>query len=344
MRKTIQLLVGLVISAVAFWLAFRDVQLALVAEALRKANPFYLAVSVLLVGLGFGSRALSWRAILGMRLAYGRVFDAMLAGFLLNNLLPFRLGELGRAYLIGREPGLTPTQGVSSVLVERLIDLLLVLVILAAFLPLVVGVDLVRNAAGLSALLGAVAVAGLVLMARYRHLALRLLRAILTRLRLPWLSPERWEPRAAEFLDGLAVLQDPRRAITATFWSAGAWVCAGLGAWLLLLALLPGATLTMGFFTLAVVGLGIAVPSAPGSAGVFELAAVEALAVFDVDRSLGLTFALFFHLTHVVITSVFGGLALSREGETLGHLARSAQGLMARPRPPEPAGVGGNDK
>jgi len=135
-------------------------------------------------------------------------------------------------------------------------------------------------------------------------------------------------------LAGLSIFQDPRRAFTAAGWSLLAWIAAGFGTWLTLRAFLPAATVPMSFIVLTVVALGAAVPSAPGAAGVFELVVVYVLGFFLVPRELALSFGLTLHLSQIALTALLGGTALAREGETLIHLARSAQTLVARAEKP----------
>jgi uncharacterized protein (TIRG00374 family) len=333
-RKTAQVLIGLIISGLALWLAFSGVDLAQVGTALREANYFYLVPAVALVWVGLVFRALSWRVILGGRLPLRRAYNAMNEGYLLNNVLPLRLGEFGRAYLISRGTGLSPAQALSSVVVERVIDLLMLLTLVLAYLPQLAGLGLGGEFALVSAIIGGAALLTLLIVARSQAGVLRLLHAVLDR--VPWLHTERWLERAAYMLEGLSVLRDTRRALQAAMWSGLAWVAAGLGAWSLLLGFVPGAGLPLGYFVLLAVGLGNAIPSAPGAAGVFEFATVKGLSVFGITGGVALSFALVFHLLHLGLTSVLGGLALAGEGETLGHLARAAQALVTGRTPEAP--------
>jgi uncharacterized protein (TIRG00374 family) len=336
-RKNAQLILGLVVSLLALALAFRGADLGAMASALRKANYFVLGIGLVFYLLGLILRALSWRVILGGRVPFWRVFEALNEGYLLNNLLPFRLGEFGRAYLVSRRNNLPPLEALSSIVVERVIDLLMVVVLLVSFLPLVAGLDWTRGTVFTSIALGLVAVIVLVTVARNQEAVARLVGRVLRRLHLRWLDPDRWEARAASFLAGLSALRDPRRALQAAFWSGMAWAAAGFASWFLLSAFLPGATITMAFVTLMLVGIAGAVPSAPGSAGVFEFVIVKSLKIFGVDSSVALSFGLVLHATGFLMAVSLGGLALAREGETIAHLARSAQSLLANSRATETA-------
>lgn len=325
MRKTAQFLVGLIVSLVAFGLALRGTHPAEVLAALQNANYVYILPATVFILIGQMARAQSWRTLLGQGLGFARVFAVLNEGYLLNNVLPLRLGEVGRAYLISRERGLRLTKAISSVLVERLLDLLMVLLMLAGFLPLVAGVAEVRQTAVGATVIGLTAFAGLLFIARNRELVLRLTRWGLTR--FPRLHLERWEGRAGAFVDGLGALQDVRRAAIAAFWSGTAWVTAGLAAWSLLFCFLPPeqATLDKAFFVLVITALGIAVPSLPGGFGIFEAAVVFALSVFKIENDLAFSYALVFHAVNYVLLCILGLMALAQEGETVFHLAQTVQ-------------------
>ncbi len=329
MRKSAQWVVGSAISVLALALAFRGVQVGEMAEALRTARFIYLVPAIGFIFLGQLARALSWQTILGRQIPYGRVFGVLNIGYLLNNILPFRLGEVGRAYLITRNQNFKTSHALSSVLVERVIDLSIVVIMFAALLPVAAGVPWAREAAFTAVVVSVVALSGLFIVTHNRALALRLFR---------WGSglvplAKRLEPQLLAFLDGMDALHDWRRFALAASASAVAWLCAGLAAWILLFTYAVSApSLAMGFFVLVISALGVALPSAPASMGVFEASAVAALSAFGVTGAVALTYALTFHAVVLGVTMFLGALALAQEGETLAHLAQSAQGWWANAR------------
>src|SRR3990172_2915142 len=329
MRKYLQWAISIAVSAIAFWLAFRGVQVAEVADTLRTANYFYILPALACIVVGLMARALSWQTILGRKVPFWRAFTALNEGYLLSNVLPFRLGELGRAYLVSRNRGLSTSQAFSSVIVERMIDLWMIVVLFATVLPLVAGLAWAREAAVLAVVISVAAMGGLFALTLNRALVLRLANWVMGHVRFPRFNAARWETRVVAFLDGLAALRDRRRFALAACASAMAWVSASLCAWFLLFAFLPAPTLPMGFFVLVISGLGVALPSAPASMGVFEASIVLALSAFKVDGSVAFTFALIFHTLNFGMTTVLGAAALGREGETLFHLAQAARGLMS---------------
>jgi uncharacterized protein (TIRG00374 family) len=226
------------------------------------------------------------------------------------------------------------------VLVERVIDLCMIMGLLGVFLPIVAGLSWARQAALLWVLVTVLALAGLFVAARSRELVLRVFHWGVNR--VPQLAPrlQRWEPRLGAFIDGMGALRDARRFAGAALCSGMAWVLAGLGNSVLLMSLpihLNASVFVVGFFALVVCGLGASLPSAPASAGIFELSVVAALSVFQVESSLAMTYALAYHLVFFGLTSGIGALALAREGESLAHLAGVAQAWLGRDK--EPAGI-----
>jgi uncharacterized protein (TIRG00374 family) len=327
--KSLRWLVGLAVSLAALGLALRGVHLSEMIGALRQTNYFYVALAVGFNLLGLYARALSWLIIMGRKVPYGRAFAALNEGYLLNNVLPFRLGEVGRAYLVSRGQAFRTSQALSSVLVERLIDLCMLMGLLVAFLPVVVGLAWARQAALTSVAITILALGGLFILARSRELALRVFRQVAAR--FPRLSLQSWEARLSAFIDGMGALRDGRRFMGAALCSGGAWLLAGMGNAVLLLALpirLNASIYVVGFFALVICGLGAALPSAPASAGVFELSVVAALSAFQVDSSLAMSYALAYHFVLFGLTGVLGAVALVRDGESLAHLMRVAQSLL----------------
>ena len=338
-QKLWQWLIGLAVSLTALVIALWNVNLSAMGQALQQANYWYLLPACGFLGIWLLTRALIWRTVLGQHLPYWRVFEAIMAGYLLSNVLPLRLGEVGRAYFISRPGDVKAGAALSAVLVERVLDMLWILGLAAAFLPLVVSLPTVQAAAIALAIVCFIALGSLTVIAHNRTAALRLINWTLCQAqrRLP-LNAATWEKRLTPFLDGLAVLQDARRASQVLFWGAISWSASGLFAWMLLRSFVATATVPMGFFVLVMVGLGIAAPSLPGYVGVYEAAVVLALSLFKVEANTAATYAVLHHGLTFGVTCILGGIALSRSGESLTHLAGAARTLLlsrtANPPPP----------
>ena len=308
-----RILPGLVISLISLGLVFYFADIKKLGEALRLADYRYVILSMLVTLFWLGVRGMVWRTLLQDKASYGAVFWSLNEGYLLNNLLPFRLGEFGRAFLLARKSRLEFWQVLSTVVIERILDLALAVSLLFSTLPFVVGATWAREAA---VLLGFVA---LYVLARNQECALRLFSRVGQR----WPILIRLGGNAVtSLLSGLGVLNDGTRFLRALGWVLLNWLVAIGQYFLMLNAFFPEAKLFWAVFSLGVASLGIAAPSSPGALGVLELSIVGSLSLFGLDASTALAMAITIHLLQYLITGALGAFALARDGESLIGLYR----------------------
>src|SRR5262245_53397926 len=126
MRRLLQLLLGVGVSALCVWLSMKDVHVSEVLAALRGANRigFLLVMAVTL--LGFWLRAVRWRWFIeaGRPLTIPSLFSATMIGFMANNVLPFRLGEFVRPWALARGEGLSKSSVLATIVVAGAGDIL----------------------------------------------------------------------------------------------------------------------------------------------------------------------------------------------------------------------------
>jgi uncharacterized protein (TIRG00374 family) len=268
------------------------------------------------------ARALSWRELLDRKYSLIQVLGALNEGYLLNNVLPWRLGELGRAILLGRKGKSGTVTVLSTIFVERLLDVFIAFSILIALLPTAAGLPEARRT-GLF-LAGILAVGGVVVWFLLRESTW--IQSLFRR--LPG-DASRWEGIWERIHSGLMVLRERDRFLRSISWLGLSWFLAGIQYWLVLSAVVPKASLLWAFFMLTVTLLGIAVPSSPGFIGVFEAAGVLALSVFGVPRGDALAASLLIHGIVYILGSVLGAIAMAREGETLMGIYRQIRTRFA---------------
>ncbi len=308
LREAGRWLPGLLISAVALYALSRSVRWEDVRAAFAAMDWRYLIPVVIGYGISMAVRALAWRTLLEEKVTFWQSFLALNEGYMLNNVLPFRLGELGRALLLGQDAGLRTFRVLSTIVIERAYDLVLAAGLLLTTLPFVIGADWGRPVAVITL---AVILAGLVslhLMARFRGR----LRAWLERLaeRIGLLN--RLLPRMDHFFDGLSALTDVRRFLLSFGLLALSWFLGIVVYYLMLLAFAPQAEFLWSAFSQGVLALGVALPSAPASLGVFEAAMVGALTLVGLSSATALAYGVTMHLVHFFFTNLFGIYALRR--------------------------------
>jgi uncharacterized protein (TIRG00374 family) len=322
--RWIGLLLGLTVSAVALALVLRWAGWGPLGEALSQVQPVYLLSAVVVFLVSMVARVACWRVLIGRPVGFGRVAAALNEGYLLNNVLPWRMGEFGRAILLGRQPGLSAPLVLSSIVVERLYDMILAVGLMVVLLPLASGAVWATRAAWIGGLAVLLALACMWFALRKPQTV----QALVTRLPGPTAA---WQGLWGSFRDGLAVLQTPRRLALSFGWMLASWGLALLEYWLVLRSVLPAAQPLWAGFMLAATLLGVAVPSLPGYVGVFEAAGVAALSVFGVPPNQALAAALVLHGMVYSIASLIGAAALMMDGDTLTGLYRQAQSYLLRP-------------
>jgi len=316
-----RILPGVVVSLIALVVLFLLIDWNLFIAALEQANYFLLLFALPIYVVSYLVRSRAWHILLMEEPPFKQVFLIEQAGYLMNNVLPFRLGELGRAALLGRH-GLGFWRVLSTIVVQRSIDLIFAAGLLLGTLPFVVeipGAEQLGVAVGIF-VLGALFT--LYLLARNQKRLLAWFAGL--RQRWPRLV-DFGQEKIASFLTGLSPLIDFRRFLRIVIWLASSWFLAIVSHYLILRAFVPDAKLLWMAFTMSVGMLGIALPSSPGFIGVYEAAFVSALSVFGVPYENALAFALVDHALYVGLTGVLGTFALIKEGQSLGAVFRRVQ-------------------
>jgi hypothetical protein len=304
----------LVISAICVGAVLYFADLRRLLEALRQADLTMVLLGILISLLWLLVRTMFWRTLLMERAPIKATFLTLNEGYLINNLLPLRLGEIARAFLLSRKTDLKFWEVFSSILIERSMDLAMAVGVLLISLPFVVGGSWAQGAALAGGSVVLVMLGALYLLARNQERALHYFR--LAGERWPFLA--RLTGRAVpEFISGLTVLTHGAYFLKAVGWLLLNWLVAVFQYYVILRAYFPDVHLLWATFGLGVAALGVAAPSSPGAVGVMELSVVGALSVFGLDASVALAVALTLHLLTYLITGVIGGYALFRDGESL---------------------------
>src|SRR5215208_3402710 len=206
---------GAVISLLLIAAILYFVDLRAMLDAIRHANYTLLGLAIVLGFVWLLIRAMVWWTLLRNRASYSDVFWTIGEGYLLNNFLPFRLGEVGRAFLLSRKSDMQFMEVLPTIVIERAMDLGYSAAILLAALPFVVGGE---GAGRIGVIIGIIVLAGFVILyilARYNQWALGLFHRLSAR----WPTLQR---AGGSFLDsfflGLGVLKDGWLFIRFLFW------------------------------------------------------------------------------------------------------------------------------
>jgi uncharacterized protein (TIRG00374 family) len=297
--------IGVAISVVALFLVVRSVDLGAAWSTLQRAQPGWIALLLGFVAVDVVLRALRWRALLApvAKVSVGATLASLLVGYLANNVLPARLGELVRSHDLGERTGVSRSTILGTIVVERVVDTVVVVAI-AALAILVLSV---RGIVASAVLVGLAVSALLVVAIGVGIVAHRLPGA--DRLRT---FVSQW-PRVHDLLRrlraGLRVASDLRTMGIAIVLSVGSWSATVLA--FAAAAQAIGIEPTMGQAALLAAGtnLATAIPAAPGYVGTFELAAVTIAGSVGIAAAPALAFAVLVHATTLLLTSIGGAIA-----------------------------------
>jgi len=320
------------------WLFFRTVDVREAWQAMLRSNLWLVAAAVAVTLVTYAVRAWRWQILLAPigRTRFRTAFRTTVIGFAASFLLPGRVGELLRPYLLARREGLSATSTFATIVVERLLDMTTILAFFGfALLTTGVVVDPDVRRAGVVAAAGSV-VAVIVLIVLAGH-------------------PERmgrWTARVSSFLpgrmghalagfvrtfaEGLKVMRSPGHLAVALAWSLPLWLSLTLGIWLTSQAFGLTFSFPATFLVLGLLAIGVATPT-PGATGGFHWAYLYAVTFFfGADRDTAGAAAIVLHAVSFVPVTLVGLLFMWQDGLTLGRL----RGLKAEARAESAAAAG----
>jgi uncharacterized protein (TIRG00374 family) len=326
---------GVGISVVAIWLLIRAVDIEAAFEVLRSASPAWIAVILVTVFLDIGARGIRWRTLLApiAPLPYRRVVGYTYLGYLANNVLPARLGELYRSHALGEGEGVSRTTVLGTVVVERVVDTVMVVAIAAVAVLLLSARGEMTSAVllGLAFVALLVIALGLGIAAHRLPGADRVAAMIARRPRLLEL--------ARRLREGLAVAGRPRTLAAALLLSALAWTASAASFWAAGQAVGVGLLPAQAALLSSGVALATIVPSGPGYLGTFELTAVGIAGGFGIPRDEAFALALLVHAMILLVTSIGGVVAGVRLGVWHAQLEASERIVAAAPTLPGSGGA-----
>lgn len=325
MLKSKTLWLGIVISLALLAFVFYGTDLQTIGNVFRTTNYFFLLPALGLYFVGVFVRAIRWHFLLRSikSIAVWRLFQITVIGYMVNDLLPFRIGELVRAYLVGETEHISKASTLVTIFLERVFDgvtMLFFIALASFFLPLN---DYLRTLLIVGTLLFAAILIILVVFASFRERFDGLLHKLMSFL------PDKWNGRGLKLLDaffhGLSVLRNPVDALLALVLSILAWLCeAGMYA-----VLARGFNIDLPFsvfiLATAVANLVTIVPSTPGYIGVFDAPVRYILTLFGEDASVAASYTLLLHAALILPVVLLGLVFTWRLGLSLGQLQKQSQ-------------------
>lgn len=316
--------VAQLISGLAIWLLVRQIDLQAFLAALRSLTPLAMVLIVACFSVGLFVRGLVCWLILGKEFTFSAAFWAMNVGYLLNSILPLRLGEVGRAVLLvrhGKGKHNYP-EVFAAIVTERMMDLMVGSLFFLATLPLMVGESNLKRVVIFTAiglLIGSVII---FVSARRRESLMGWLEG---RFGSRKLFTDKLLPALNKLLTGFQIFLKPRLFFTAFILLAISWAMTMVEFTILQDAILHQSQWWWPLLITPASAFVNALPAAPAGLGVFEAGAVAAYSLVGVGKADALAMALVVHAVQVIIPVFVGMIGIYVMGENLGSLVRSAR-------------------
>ncbi|MBE3132417.1 MAG: flippase-like domain-containing protein [Acidobacteria bacterium] len=306
---------GIVLGSLALWLAFRGLDLTGLTTSLSRIN--YAWTLAALASTGASLLAVAWRWQLLFHPDHterhlATLFRAVVVGQMLNIVVPLRLGEVARMYMVAEQEGLSKARVLATLAVEKALDLAmfaLALVVVLAMFAFPGGVQVQQRALWVVGLGGTL---GLWFLSRHSERLHPMVR---------WgakVLPVRLRPRAAgivdRFLDGLSALRSTGASFAAIALSVVIVAIASLTNYLVFLAFGFHLSFLAGLFLLVLIQVGSVPPSLPGKIGIFHYLTMVGLGVFGVAREPALSYAIVLYAVALLPKVLLGAVFMATGG------------------------------
>jgi uncharacterized protein (TIRG00374 family) len=322
------LIIGTIVSVFFFWLILKNIDITEAVASLEQANWLYAIPAVIILLFSFVLRAIRWQVLLVPvgRVGFASSFRATMVGFMANSVLPARMGEFIRAFVLTRREGIKVESVFATIVVERIFDgyMLLLFLLGGLFLAPLKGTGAQFLKTGIIAsiiLYNGVLIAMLFLhhkqepTIRFFHKLLRW---------LPWC--DRIIEALKRFSSGLGVLGSTRHVLIIAGWTLAVWVTAMAVLHPLLAGFDLGASLPWyaPYVITPVVALGVMLPAAPGYAGTYHAACVAGILMLapESDPNAGRAFSFALHALNMVPIIAVGIVCLWLEGLSFGDIGK----------------------
>jgi uncharacterized protein (TIRG00374 family) len=302
---------SILLSVVFLYFAIRGVTWSEFTKQLLNCRVEYLIPAIAITLVNYFVRSQRWGILLRAKqnISPGILFWACGVGYMGNNFLPFRSGDVIRSIALGQNTGISKVYVFATTVTERIIDAIFLIFLGMLLIPTIgKAPDWLPSAMWGLGLLSFIAIIILLLAPRMENLFIKILNSI------P--SPSKWRflliKFLTQFLQGAAAFQNLGRAGLFLFMTCGIWLLDGIAVMFSSRAFSMEFNLNQSLLLLVGLGLSSAIPSAPGYVGVYQFVTVTILAIYGYPQSQALAFILVAQATGMLLTLGWGLLGLWR--------------------------------
>ncbi len=300
---------GFIISIVLLYFSLRGIEFGQLTDTIRKADIRFIFLPLCCILLCITICSYRWSKVVGNKATFRDSFISLLIGLFINNVLPARIGEVARGYALSRRINIPFTFAVSTVFIDRVFDLVGLLVIVFVFFPKENLPPSVSKA--LYALVAILVVCVVILLAVSREKIAVSISRFLEGFNRAFLS--KLAHRIIEIQKNLVRIGTPGRLVFFISFSLASWLSMSSALYFSMRTV--GVTLPFVYapFVCALLNMGLVVPSSPGYIGVYQFLLVYLLAIFGIPKTEAFAVSLFFHASWYIPYNVLGFIFIIKE-------------------------------
>jgi hypothetical protein len=291
------------------YFSFRGIQFHEIFEILKKADFKLVLIPVIFVFVSLSIATVRWSKIAGGNVGFLDTFVAFIIGLFVNNVLPARIGEVARGYVLSKKTGLSFGYAFSTVLVDRFFDLIGLLILTFMFLPEHSLPTIVSKGISTVLVLLILCIAIMIIMSRKKFA--HIFSEKLLKTDKPLFT--KFAHKIIEIQKNLKRINSPFNIIYLIALSFFVWLSMSLSLYFVMLTL--GISIKFSYipFVCALLNMGLTIPSSPGYIGVYQFLLVYLLSIFDVPKHEGFIVSILYHASWYVPYNIIGFILLLRE-------------------------------
>jgi glycosyltransferase 2 family protein len=303
---------GFIISIVLLYLAMKGVNYRELYNTLKGADLRFVFISVPSIFLCCALSSYRWSKIAGNGTRFRDTFIALFSGLFINNVLPARIGEVVRGYVLSKRTGLSFTYSVTTVLLDRFFDLVGLLIITFVtfiFIPWNVLPQQVKLVVALLIAL-LISCVGLIFILSRKSLAGKVAER-LRKVERPFIS--KLAKSVLDIQENLSRINSPLNLLFYVAVAVATWSSMGMTLYFTMLMLGVKLSFITVLFVCAGVNLGLIIPSSPGYVGVYQWLFRTLLTVFSISNEKALAVSIVFQATWYIPYTVLGAIFFIKE-------------------------------
>jgi len=300
---------GFLISILLLYFSLKDIKFQEIVEILKKADLKLIFIPTLFIFISATLSAFKWSRISGNNVRVRDTFIALIIGLFVNNVLPARIGEIVKGYVLSKKTGISFTFGLSTVLIDRFFDLTGLLLIVFLFFPKQSLPPRVSQSLFILVILLIACMAIMIIFSRKKFGDIIVNN--LHKVKKPILL--KFAHRLIEIGENIRRINSPLNIIFYVAISFFQWLGMSVALYFVTLTLGVSVKFTYIPFICALLNMGLTIPSSPGYIGVYQFLLVYILSIFNVPKYEGFAVSILFHASWYIPYNILGFIFLLKE-------------------------------